>query len=85
MPPQTQTPTISPEVANHVLSHFSRHGYPGSPFTQSLIQAFAKADRENFARLSAAFPDYGAAVDMVKYDPNGITNLQRIACGGEAA
>lgn len=80
-------PTITPEAAAHTLWHF---GYmtggaqqPGS-FTTALLKAFAAADEDNFDKLAAAFPAYGAAVAAASYDPNGIQHLQTIA-GREVA
>lgn len=75
-------PTITPEAAAHTLWHF---GYmtggaqqPGS-FTTNLLKTFASADQDNFDKLAAAFPSYGAAVAAASYDPAGIQHLQNIA------
>lgn len=74
-------PTISAETAAHVLSHFGRGGYPAGTFTQHLLSAFATADEVNIARLTEAFPEYGAAIAAASYDPDGIARLQQIAAG----
>lgn len=78
-------PTITPETANHVLFHFGRGGYQPGSFTTHLLSAFATADEVNFHRLADAFPEYGAAVAAIQYDPQGVTTLQAIASGKAAA
>lgn len=77
-------PTIPAETANHVLWHYGHGGYQAGTFTQHLISALATADMDNKAKLANAYPDYAAAVIAIEYDPDGVTNLQRIA-RGEAA
>lgn len=80
------TSTISREVAAHVLSHFGRPGgYPAGDWTESLISLIDRADMTNRAKLLAAFPGYGAAIALAKYDENGIATLQTITRGGVAA
>ncbi|PVC73511.1 hypothetical protein [Streptomyces sp. CS081A] len=76
---------ITPEAANHVLFHYGRGGYQAGSFTTHLLCAFATADEQNFFRLSEAFPEYGAAVAAIQYDPKGVTNLTIIAQGEVAA
>lgn len=78
-------PSIDAETANHVLFHFGAGGYQAGSFTTHLLSAFATADEVNFHRLAAAFPEYGAAVGAMQYDPHGVTNLQAIARGKEVA
>lgn len=75
----TQQTDIPAEVANHVLSHFGRGGYPAGDWTESLISLIDRADMANRAKLLNAFPDYGAAVLLMKYDPNGTEYLQKVA------
>lgn len=77
---------IPPQTAQHVLHHFGRAGgtEPGT-FTQHLIAAIASADIAHFDRLSAIYPDIASAVQVAKYDQDGITKLQMIAVGREAA
>lgn len=77
----TSSPTISRETAAHVLSHFGRGGYPAGDWTESLISVIVRADRTNGAKLSLAFPDYGAAIDLAKNHEAGIAILQAIARG----
>lgn len=81
----TPTITISPTVANQVLDHFGRGGYPASSWAHKLITLMACADRDNLAKLATGFPEYAAAVDMAKYDRLGIENLQRLARAIECA
>ncbi|MGW3196251.1 hypothetical protein ACWDBD_17025 [Streptomyces sp. NPDC001118] len=78
----TSSPTIPAEIARHVLWHYGKDGghQPGS-FTQRLMEAFAAADMVNTAKLANAYPDYAAAFIAANLDPDGITNLQRIAQG----
>lgn len=77
----TETMTIPAEVAAHVLSHFGRGGYPAGDWSERLITLIDTADMINRAKLLDAFPDYGAAVLLAKYDEEGIATLQRIAQG----
>jgi len=77
----TETTTIPADVAAHVLSHFGRGGYPAGDWTETLITLIDRADMTNRAKLAAAFPDYGAAVLLAKYDEEGIATLQRILQG----
>ncbi|MEU4051328.1 hypothetical protein AB0F09_19275 [Streptomyces olivaceus] len=75
----TTNPSIPAEVAAHVLSHYGRGGYPAGDWTASLISLIDRADMVHQAKLTATFPDYGAAVLLAKYDEEGIATLQRIA------
>jgi hypothetical protein len=70
---------ISREVAARVLSHFGRGGYPAGDWTESLISLIDRADMVHRAKLTAAFPDYGAAIALAKYDETGIDQLAEIA------
>lgn len=75
------SPTIPADVAAHVLSHFGRGGYPAGDWAESLISLIDRADMVHRAKLANAFPEYGAAVLMAKYDEEGIATLQRIVQG----
>ncbi|MFJ3507856.1 hypothetical protein [Streptomyces luteogriseus] len=77
----TETTTIPAEVAAHVLSHFGRGGYPAGDWSEALITLIDRADMANRAKLLNAFPDYGAAVLLAKYDEHGIATLLDIAAG----
>jgi hypothetical protein len=70
------------EVANHVLFHANRGGYPAGSFTTKLLDAWNLADPGNNARLTVAFPEYGAALALLG-KPGGVDELRRIA-GGDA-
>jgi hypothetical protein len=80
----TETPTITADTARHVLWHYGAPGgqQPGS-FTQRLMQAADSADLQNLAILGTAYPELVAAITAAKLDPDGITELQRIAGGAE--
>jgi len=75
------SPTITPDVAAHVLNHFGRDGIPAGDWHETLITLIARADIEDAAKLAGAFPDYGSAVLIAKYDRNGLDCLQDIAQG----
>lgn len=77
---------ISPQTAQHVLHYFGRAGgmEPGT-FTTSLIATIASADHDHFARLATLYPEVATAVEVAKHDRDGITKLQMIAVGREAA
>ncbi|MFG3127443.1 hypothetical protein ACGFZU_07040 [Streptomyces tendae] len=77
----TTNPSIPAEVAAHVLSHFGRGGYPAGDWTESLISLIDRADMVHRAKLTATFPEYGAAIALAKYDENGIAILQAIVAG----
>ncbi|WP_392971011.1 hypothetical protein [Streptomyces sp. LN245] len=78
----TNGPTITPDVAAHVLFHYGREGgYQAGSFTTALLTAMGTADPTNLARLAAAFPGYVAAVTFIQYDPDGVSYLQDIAAG----
>ena len=81
----TETTAIPAEVAAHILSHFGRGGYPAGYWTESLITLIDRADMTNRAKLLCAFPVYGAAVLLAKYDEEGIATLQRLLHGETAA
>lgn len=75
-------PVITSQIANHVLWHYTRGGYPAGSFTSGLLDLWGRADDVNSARLASQWPDYAAAIKLVQL-PDGIARLQRIA--GQAA
>ncbi|MGW2267116.1 hypothetical protein [Streptomyces koyangensis] len=77
-------PAISREIAAHVLAHFGHGGYEAGTFTRHLLSAMDTADPSNLAALGRAFPAYAAVVVGIKYDPEGVAFLQRLASGGIA-
>lgn len=81
----TENTTIPADVAAHVLSHFGRGGYPAGDWTETLITLIDRADMTNRAKLANAYPDYGRAVLLAKYDEEGIAHLQAIVRGEVAA
>ncbi|MEW2147732.1 hypothetical protein AB0909_00600 [Streptomyces albidoflavus] len=82
--PSGQAVPISSEIASHVLAHFGHGGYEAGTFTRHLLSAMDTADPVNLAALGRAFPAYAAAVVGIKYDPEGVAFLQRLASGGFA-
>jgi hypothetical protein len=82
----TNSPTIPPDVAAHVLFHYGREGgYQAGSFTEQLLTTIAMADQTNTHRLSLGFPEYVAAVTAIQYDPDGVARLQAVARGEVAA
>lgn len=78
----TDSPTIPPDVAAHVLFHYGRDGgYQAGSFTTALLTAMGTADPSNLDRLAAGFPAYVAAVTAIQYDPDGVERLQAIVRG----
>lgn len=77
----TETTAIPAEVAAHVLFHYGHKGIPAGDWHASLITLIDRADITAAKQLATAFPDYGAAVLLAKYDRDGITHLQNIATG----
>ncbi|MFF4848743.1 hypothetical protein [Streptomyces sp. NPDC001194] len=81
----SNTPSIPPETARHVLAHFGHGGVRSGRFGEQLITLIAGADQQNAARLADAFPAEAEAVRMAQYDSDGIAKLQAIANGRAAA
>jgi len=55
------------QAARHVLWTVSNpNGYEPGGFTRSLLEAWGHADYINDAKLSAAFPELGAAIAVLK-------------------
>jgi hypothetical protein len=77
----TNSPTIPPDVAAHVLFHYGHGGYQAGSFTEQLLTTIAMADQGNLDKLAHGFPAYVAAVTAIQYDPNGVTHLQDLAAG----
>lgn len=65
-------------TARHVLWHYGDENLGVQPggFMTLILQAFDRADQQNFAKLSDAFPLYGRFVREVKY--GDIENVRRI-------
>ncbi|OQQ13039.1 hypothetical protein B0675_40185 [Streptomyces sp. M41(2017)] len=78
----TESTTIPPETARHVLWRYDRTGgaQPGT-FTVHLMAAIESADVRNRAVLRDAYPALSAALHLARYDEEGLTKLRRIATG----
>jgi hypothetical protein len=72
---------ISSEVAAHVLFQERLGGWPPSTFASKLLNLWTSADTDNADRLAAAFPEYGAALALLKSGQTGIEQLRAIADG----
>lgn len=72
---------ITPQHANEVLHHFGHGGWTPGSFAAALIDAMAKADASNLARLRIVYPGYAAAVDLVQHTPDGVDKVRAIAGG----
>lgn len=71
---------VMPEQAAHVLGYMGQPGgFPPGDWTRDLLSVMDRADFANSARLRHAFPGYGDAIHMFKYDPDGVAKLQIIA------
>lgn len=71
------TTTITSDVAAHVLWQEGIGGYPAGSFTTALLHAWWMADPANSARLATAFPEYGAAIALLR-TPGGADRLRAI-------
>lgn len=74
-------PEISTDVAAHVLFQERLGGWPPSTFSTKLLDAWTSADTANAERLAVAFPDYAAAIALVRSGQTGIDQLRAIADG----
>lgn len=72
---------ISSETAAHVLFQERLGGWPPSTFAAKLLDAWTSADTANAERLAVAFPEYAAAIALLKSGPDGIEQLRAIADG----
>lgn len=82
----TNSPTIPPETARHVLWLFGHDGgYQPGTFTQKLIDLLAYAPPVQMAKLGLGYPVETEAVRLAKYDETGIDQLKKIAAGEVAA
>jgi hypothetical protein len=78
-------PTITPELARHVLWLLGADGgcEPGL-FTHQLLRLLGYADHDNKAKLATLYPAEAAALSLAQLDPDGTATLQKIAAGGPA-
>ncbi|MET9098327.1 hypothetical protein [Streptomyces antibioticus] len=71
--------TMSADVAAHVLWSERKGGWPPSTFPTKLLDTWTSADTENAARLTAAFPEYAAAIALLRSGEQGIQRLRAIS------
>lgn len=74
-----QATEISAEAAAHVLFQERLGGWPPSTFPTKLLDTWTSADTANAERLAIAFPEYAAAIALVRSGPEGIERLRAIA------
>ncbi|MER8219730.1 hypothetical protein ABTZ58_03850 [Streptomyces sp. NPDC094143] len=74
-----QAPEISADAAAHVLFQERLGGWPPSTFPTKLLDAWTSADTENAERLALAFPEYAAAIALVRSGQKGVEQLRAIA------
>jgi hypothetical protein len=72
-------PEISADAAAHVLFQERLGGWPPSTFPTKLLDTWTSADTENAERLAVAFPEYAAAIALVKSGEQGVQQLRAIA------
>jgi hypothetical protein len=73
------TTDIPTEVAAHVLFQERLGGWPPSTFAAKLLNAWTSADTRNAERLATGFPEYAAAIALVRSGQQGIARLRAIA------
>lgn len=71
--------TIPAEVAAHVLFQERLGGWPPSTFTTKLLDTWTSADTPNAERLAVGFPEYGAAIALMRSGGAGVEQLRAIA------
>ncbi|MGV9282156.1 hypothetical protein [Streptomyces sp. NPDC003730] len=84
--PTAAEPTVEipMETAAHVLWQDRLGGWPPSTFATKLLSLWTSADTDNADRLAVAFPDYAAAIALVKSGQDGIQQL-RVMAGDDTA
>lgn len=70
---------ISTEVAAHVLFQERLGGWPPSTFAAKLLDAWTSADTANAEHLAVAFPEYGAAIALIRSGEQGVQQLRAIS------
>lgn len=73
--------SIPTETAAHVLFQERLGGWPPSTFASKLLDLWTSADTENAECLAVAFPEYAAAIALVRSGAQGIEQLHAIADG----
>lgn len=72
--------TIPMETAAHVLFTERKGGWPPSTFAAKLLDTWTSADTDNAEHLADAFPEYAAAIALVRSGEQGVRQL-RLICG----
>ena len=75
---------INRECAAQVLYEFTggREGHRAGGFRVALFVAMSKADPENMARLTTAFPEEALAFSVAQYVPDGLATIRKAARRG---
>lgn len=76
---EQQPVTITTEAAAHVLFLERLGGWPPSTFGAKLLNLWTSADTGNAECLAVSFPEYAAAIALVRSGPQGIEQLRAIA------
>lgn len=78
----TNSPTIPPQTARHVLWFFGADGgtQPGN-FTMQLLRLIGYARHDDHAKLAALYPAEAQAMRIGQLDSDGIKTLQAVAEG----
>lgn len=71
--------TLTSETAAHVLFQERLGGWPPSTFSAKLLDLWTSADTDNAERLADGFPEYAAAIALLKSGQPGIDQLRAIA------
>jgi hypothetical protein len=78
----TETTTITPEIARHVLWHYGAdHGMQPGRGVQTLMVAIDAADMVTVEKYRLGFPEIVGAMLAAKNDEDGVSRLQAIAAG----
>lgn len=78
-PDEQPAVTITAETAAHVLFLECLGGWPPSTFGTKLLNLWTSADSGNAERLAVSFPEYGAALALLRSGTAGIEQLRAIA------
>lgn len=71
--------TIPAEAAAHVLFQERLGGWPPSTFASKLLNLWTSADTGNADHLAVAFPEYAAAIALMRSGQAGVEQLRAIA------
>jgi hypothetical protein len=76
---ETAEVTIPMETAAHVLWTERKGGWPPSTFAAKLLDLWTSADTDNAERLADGFPEYAAAIALMRSGEQGVQQLRAIA------